>query len=93
MTVQGEIIRSEDISSVHFPTYSGTIITLNHITYTPRCNSNLILLGQLRELGITYYDYPTQMILKQGGNTIESASRHKNFFVLNTKASKKAMIV
>ncbi len=94
MTAGGDIIRSEEVGNVRLPTCSGLLI-LNNVAYTPRCNSNLISLGQLRESGITYYDHPEQMILKQGGNTIGSASRHKNLFTLDTPktTADKAMII
>lgn len=58
---------------------------LSNVAYTPKCNSNLISLGQLREAGISYHDYPKCMILKQGVSTIGSAQRHKNLFILDMK--------
>lgn len=89
----GEIIRSEEVGSIHLSTQSGAIITINNVTYRPRCNPNLISLGQLRESGITYHDHPDRMILKQGGNIIGSASKQRNLFTLDTKSTEKAMIV
>lgn len=93
VTAGEEIIRSEKVGSVHLFTHSRTIITRNNVAYTPRCDSNIISLCQLRESGITYHDHHEQMILKQKGNTIRSASRYKNFFILDTKASEKTMII
>ena len=68
------------------------MILLN-VAYTPKCDSNLILLGQLCESGISYHDHPDSIILKQGGSTIGVARRYKNLFILKTGLKHKAMLV
>ena len=40
-------------------------MTLFNVVYTLKCNSNLILLGQLQESDIWYHDHPNSIILKQ----------------------------
>lgn len=92
ITVGREIIRSKKTGIVYLSMCNGVTITFNNFTYTLRWDSNLILLIQLWELDITYYDYLERMILKQGGNTIRLASKYKNFFILDTKTTKKVMI-
>lgn len=57
MTVGGKIIRSKKVDSVHLPTHSKAIMTLNNIAYILIHNSNLISLSQVQESGITYYDH------------------------------------
>lgn len=42
-------------------------LILSNDVYIPNYDSNLILLGQLREIGISYHDHPEFMILEQGG--------------------------
>ncbi len=92
ITAGGEVIRSREVGTVHLSLQSGKMTLLN-VAYTPKCDFNLISLGQLRESGITYHDHPDSMILKQGGSTIGLAERHKNLFILETKLGDKAMLV
>lgn len=93
VTAGGEIIRSQEVGTVHLPLQSGTTMTLLNVAYTSKCDSNLILLGQLRESRISYHDHPDSMVLKQGGGTLGMAGRHKNLFVLETGLRAKAMLV
>ena len=67
-------------------------MTLLNITYTPKCDSNLISFGQLHKSGISYYDHPDSMILKKRGSQIGLVVRNKNVFILETE-SDKAMLV
>lgn len=55
------------------------MILLN-IIYTPKYNSNLILLGQLWKSEILYYNHPNFMILRTKVNTFGIANRYNNFF-------------
>ena len=94
ITAGGEIIHSQEVSTVHLLLQSGkTTMTLLNVAYAPKCDSNLISLGQLRESGILYHDHPNSMVLKQGGSTLGVASRYKNLFVLETGSKAKAMLV
>lgn len=63
VTAAGQVIRTEEIGTVSIPLADGTKIELHNIALAPRCDSNLISLGQLREGGITYHDSPTSMTL------------------------------
>ena len=92
ITAGGEVIWSPEVGTVHFPLQSGTMTLLN-VAYTPKYDSNLILLGQLRKSGISYHDHPNSIILKQRGSTIGVARRYKNLFILKTGFRDKAMLV
>lgn len=61
----------------------GTTIKLQNVGLVPVCNSNLILLGQLQENGITYHDDPSLMTLMRGGKTIARAKKSHNLFTLD----------
>ena len=94
ITAGGEIIHSQEVGTVHLTLQSGkTTMTLLNVAYAPKCDSNLISLGQLRKSGISYHDHPDSMALKQGGSTLGVANRHKNLFVLETGSKAKAMLV
>ena len=58
ITVGGEFIWSQKVGTVHLSFQSGKMTLLN-VTYTPKCDFNLILLGQLCESGILYHDILT----------------------------------
>ena len=88
-----EIIKLDKVDTILLSTCSRATITLNNVIYIPRCDSNLISLGQLQEAGSTYHDYPKQMMLKHKGNIIRSVSRFKNSFILNTKTNRKMMMI
>lgn len=66
---------------------------LLNVVYAPKCNSNLILLEQLRESGISYHDHPNSVVLKQGESTLRLANKYKNLFVIKTGSKAKAMLV
>lgn len=68
-------------------------MTLLNVAYAPKCDSNLISLGQLRKSGILYHDHPDSMVLKQGGSTLGIANRHKNLFIHETDSKAKAMLM
>jgi len=59
------------------------IIRIEGVIYAPDCDFNLILLGQLRKTGISYYDEGSYIILKRNGTTIAKALVVKNLFLLN----------
>ena len=82
------------METIVLPLENSSELTLSNVAYAPECDSNLISLGQLREIGISYHDHPGCMVLKQGGNVIGAATRKKNLFVLDTQSpSDKAMLV
>lgn len=47
ITTEGEIIQSLKVETIYFHLQIGIIMTLLNIIYVPKCNSNLILLGQI----------------------------------------------
>ena len=83
ITAAGQVIRTEEIDTVSIPLADGTTIKLHNVTLAPGCDSNLILLGQLRESGITYHDDPSLMTLMRGNKTIARAKRSHNLFTLD----------
>lgn len=91
--VGGKVIRSQEAGKVYLSLQNGTTMTLLNVIYTSKCNSNLILLGQLQELGILYHNYPNSIILKQKGSTLRMAGRYKNLFIFGTSLKEKAMLV
>ena len=91
---RGKIIYSQKVGIVHFTLLSGKItMTLLNVEYAPKCDFNLISLGQLCESGILYHNHPNSMALKQGKSTLKVANRHKNLFVLETGLKIKAMFM
>lgn len=94
ITAGDKIIHSQEVGTVYLLFQSGkTTITLLNIIYTPKCNSNLISLGQLRKSGILYHNHPNFMILKQKRSTLRVANKYKNLFILETGLKAKAMLV
>lgn len=59
----GQVIRIKEIGNVLILLIDRNNIKLKNIVLAPECNSNIILLGQLQETGITYYNNPTAMTL------------------------------
>ena len=87
-------MRLEQVETIVLPLGNGSELTFSNVAYAPECNSNLISLGQLRETGILYHNYPEYIVLKQRGNVIGVATRKKNLFVLDTRSlSDKVMLV
>lgn len=90
----GKIIYSQKVGIVHLTLLSGkTKMTLLNVEYAPKCDFNLISLGQLRESGISYHNHLNSMALKQGGSILKVANKHKNLFVLETGLKTKAMVM
>lgn len=83
MTASGQFIRIKEIGIVSIPLSNDTLIEFYNVALAPNCNSNLILLGQLRESGITYYDNLIAMILMRKGKIIAQAKRNQNFSTLD----------
>ena len=77
---------------MHLSFQSGKMILLN-VAYIPKCDSNLISLGQLRKSEILYHNHPDSMIFKQKESKIGLAVRYNNFFVLETESGNKTMLV
>ena len=84
MTTGGTIIRSNQVGIIILPLINGIQLTLSNVTFAPEYDSNLISLGELRETDILYYNYLEQILLKQVGKTIGSATRKRNLFILDT---------
>ena len=93
VTSRGTIIRSSQVRTITFPLKNCLQLKLSNVAFTPEYDSKLIFLGQLQETGISYHDYPKQMVLKQGGEIIESATRIRNDFVLDTSTLLKTILV
>ena len=70
MTTADQLIQTEEIGTVFIFLSSGILIKLHNVALALTCNSNLILLGQLRESGITYHDSPTAMTLMRKSEVI-----------------------
>ena len=93
MTVSGQLIRTEEIGTVSILLSSGISIELHNVALAPTCDSNLILLSQLRKSGITYNDSLTAMTLIKKGKIIAQAKRNQNLFTLNLALPGQAMSV
>ena len=63
------------------------------MAYAPKCDSNLILLRQLRDSNITYVDNPDAMTLMPGGQAIAHARRDQNLFIFDLALPNKVMQV
>lgn len=61
-------------------------MTLLNMTYNPKCNFNLISLGQSHKSGILYYDHLNFMILKKENSILRIANKYKNLFVVVTSS-------
>lgn len=61
--VGDKVIQSQEIGIIYLPLWEGKISLFN-VTYAPNCDFNLILLGQLHDSEILYYDHPDSIILK-----------------------------
>lgn len=92
-TAGGQVLRTESIGAIAIPLAEGSSIKLRDVAYAPDCNSNLILLGQLRDSGITYVDNAEAMTLVQSGPTVAQARRDWNLFILDLAMLNKAMQV
>lgn len=68
-------------------------MTLLNVAYTPKYDLNPILLGQLQELNVLYFNHPNSTILRQRRSILGVANREMNLFVLNTSFIEKAMLV
>ena len=73
VTAGKKIICLEKISTVSIPLADGKSIKLLDTALVPKCDSNLISLGQLRETGITFHDNPSHMTLIRHGVVIAQA--------------------
>lgn len=91
--VGGNIIRLSWVGSVTLFLENFSNLTFINVGYAPKCDSNLIPLKQLRETGISYYDYTKCMMLKQKGKIIRLVTRRKNLFILNTQIPSKTISV
>ena len=83
ITAAGQVIETEEIGIVSILLADGTTIKLHNVALAPGCDSNLILLGQLRESGITYHNDPSLMTLIRGNKTIARAKKSHNLFTLD----------
>ena len=61
-------------------------MALLNFAYAPKCDSNLISLGQLHESRILYHDQSDFIIFTKEGSILKVANRHKNLFVLETSS-------
>lgn len=87
----GQIIGTEEVGTLFIPLSGGTIVKIHNVALAPDCDSNLILLGQLQESGITYHDNSTLMILMRNGKVIAKAKRKWNVFIPNLAIPNQAM--
>ena len=69
-------------------------LTLFNIAFASEYDSNLIFLSQLREIGISYYNYSELILLRPREKSIRLVTRKKNLFICNTQIpSRKIMLV
>lgn len=61
ITIEREVIQFQEVETVHLSLPNGKI-TLFNIAYTSKYNSNLISLGQLCKLEISYYNHSDSII-------------------------------
>lgn len=80
--VTGQVICEKEIDNIFIPLADGRKIELYNMTLVSECDSNLISLGQLKEIGITYHDNPTTMILMRYRKVITYTKRDRNLFTL-----------
>jgi hypothetical protein len=92
ITASGHVITSEETGTIVLPLASGKNFEIHGVAYIPKCDSNLLSLGQLRRSGVTYHDREHHMLLKQNGTVVASARRDKEVFVLETATPGIAMM-
>lgn len=80
-TAGGQVLCAESIGTIAIPLAERSSIKLRDVAYAPDCDSNLTLLGQLRDSGITYVDDAEAMTLVQSGPTVAQARRDRNLFM------------
>ena len=69
-------------------------LTLSNVAFASECDFKLIFLSQLREIGISYYNYSELILLRLGEKSIRSVIRKKNLFICNTQIPlRKIMLV
>ena len=90
-TAGGQTLCAESIGTITIPLDDGSSLRLEGVAYAPKCDSNLISLGQLRDSNITYVDNPDAMTLMQGGQAIAHARRDRNLFILDLATPNKVM--
>lgn len=86
-TAGGQILCAESIGTIAIPLADRSSIELHNVAYAPDCDSNLILLGQLRDSGIKYIDNNEAMTLVQSGRIIAQTRRDRNLFILDLLAT------
>lgn len=75
MTVVGQIIQTEKIDTLSIPLVNGSKIELQNVALAPKCDSNLIFLGQLWETKITFHDNPTAITSMKNRKIIAKTKR------------------
>ena len=80
----GKTILSTDKGTIELQTSTRELIRIENVVYVPKCDSNLLSLGQLRQSGITYHDDNHEMTLRRDGKTIARALRVGNLYILDT---------
>lgn len=88
MIAAGQIIWTEKIRIVSI-LLSSKRMKPNNIALAPGCDSNLILIGQLRESKITSYNILDAMILMKDGKVIAHAKKSRIFLPSNLHNQKK----
>lgn len=89
----GQTLCAKSIRTIAIPLDDGSSIRLKGVAYAPKCDSNLISLGQLRNSNIIYVDNPNTMTLIQGDQAIAHTRRDQNLFILNLAIPNKVMQV
>lgn len=87
----GQIILKNEISTIWLPLFDRSKIELQNIVLSPKYNSNLICLGQLRKTSINFYDNPIIKTLMRDEKGIAYTKRNWNLFILEFAQSRRAI--
>ena len=90
-TAGGQTFCAESIGTIAILLANGSTIKLERVAYAPKCDSNLISLGQLRDSKITFVNNADVMTLLQGISSIANVRRDQNLFILDLVTPGKVM--
>lgn len=79
------------IEIVNIAFADGTSIKLKEVPLVLKCKSNLILLGQMQDNKIIYYNKNSFILLVQDAIPIAQAQKDRNLFVLIFTAPRKVI--
>lgn len=89
----GQTLRTKSVGTIAIPLVDGSFIRLEGVAYVFEYNSNLILLGQLRDNNIIYVDNKDTITLVQESHTIAHVRKNQNLFIFDLVILNKVMQV